>query len=185
MTMKKALLVSMVILNKVIELGSHIWHNIYKYNAKAVKFPVPCEEDKLLYKLVSGIQTAINMHITQYYGDVHTVEHHPDHAAFNFRVGSHKEYIDNLYFTYRFMLTAYDKLRSDLPDYVFTHNNKTENSITKGEMKELEKKFLATDFVNLGDEDLLTTVSKKEFVEVVQPIFFNITQLLDCTTCEK
>ena len=166
-------------------LGSHIWHNIYNYNAKKVKFAVPCEEDKLLYKLVSGVHTAINMHITQYFGDVHSIEHYPDHEAFNARVGSHKEYIDNLYFAYRFVLTAYDKLRADIPDYVYTHNNKTENTITRNEMKEFEKKFLSTDFVSLGDDELLGSVTKQEFVNVVQPIFFNITQLLDCITCEK
>lgn len=169
----------------VIYLGSHIWNDIYNENCFNVKFGVTCNEEKLLYRLISGIHTNINMHITQYWGDKHLDYHYPDHLEFYNRVGAHKDRLENLYFAFKFILSAYDKLNDHFPDFIYTKYNKTENAILKNIMKDLDSTFLSTNFKAINENQILSTVTKEEFSSQVQPIFFNITKLVDCVTCEK
>lgn len=139
----------------------------------------------LLYRLISGVQSNINMHISQYYFDKEGYYVYPNHLEYIRRVGGNKERIENLYFTYSFILSAFDKLYNDIQDYVYTKYNKTENTLLKNKMRELNNQFLSAEFKSLNEDRLLTSVSKQEFASQVQPHFFNITRLIDCVTCEK
>jgi len=131
-------------------IGADVWKDIYEENWNKVKFDVACSEEKLLYRLVSGMQTSINMHITHFFGDRNSIDHYPSHLEFHKRVGSHKLRIENLYMTYAFILSAYQKLDKLYPNFIFTQYNATENTMLAQSLKDFSEKLRKSGFIPMN-----------------------------------
>lgn len=141
-----------------------------------------CSEEKFLYRLISGIQTTINMHNSKYFTSPDSEETYRNYTVFNTRIGQFKERVENLYFTYHFVLSALTKLKGDLLGYEFSHQNKTENAITKNHIIHVFEKLSMNKFVPMNEGKLFSSVTVEEFLKAVQPVFYNVTQLADCVT---
>lgn len=159
--------------------GTDIWQKIYDENCFNVRFSVRCNEERLLYRIISGIHASISTHIAEYYIDRGSGITYRNHQEFVRRVGKYKDRLENMYFVFSFVLTAYDKLQRDIPAYVFTHSNNTEEKNLHKLFIRLQNHYQNSNFIPLKDDELLTTLPKPEFIEQIHPVFFNITRLVD------
>lgn len=66
-----------------------------------------CFEERVFYRLVSGLHTSVSIHITEFYEqDEATGQWTRNETMFWDRVGNYPDRIRNLYFTYVFLLRA-------------------------------------------------------------------------------
>ena len=94
-----------------------IWKMIYKENVLNLKLSENAPEKDILLKLVSGIHTNTNMHIWKFYSSVQTSECQTNHTRYVNTVGRHRDRIENLYFTYAFVLSALSNIQNDAKEY--------------------------------------------------------------------
>jgi ERO1-like protein alpha len=110
--------------------AERIWRAIYEENC----FTPPdeasvtgmCLEERVYYRLISGLQASINTHIALRYKfpsgrwDVNP-------ALFVFRVGRHRDRLQNLYFTYLFVMRAIGRYSHELLQYDYATGNDAED----------------------------------------------------------
>ena len=150
-----------------------------------IKSPKNVKESEILYKLISGIHSSINMHISQYHGTKYSTEVKKNHKQFVNTVGGNKERLENMYFAYEFVLTALSRAQKDIQSFDFSLYNSTENKIFHNMVNRFINQFDNSGFVPLKDNDLYKPIKKQNFVDLIHPVFLNITRLLNCVTCEK
>ena len=68
-----------------------------------------CTEESLLYQLVSGLHTSINMHVTTNYADFKLNTSYPNHNMYMNSIGSHSDRLKNLFFVYAVVLRAVNR----------------------------------------------------------------------------
>ncbi len=80
-----------------------IYRSIYKH----LLVDDMCLEERVFYKLISGLHTSISTHIAKYY-QLNETDGHSDWISnpevFKEKVGNYPERMDNLYFAYLFLL---------------------------------------------------------------------------------
>mmetsp|Transcript_11381 Transcript_11381/g.12906 ORF Transcript_11381/g.12906 Transcript_11381/m.12906 type:complete len:120 (+) Transcript_11381:647-1006(+) len=118
------------------------------------------------------------MHISQHYSKPDSDICRRNHTIYINTVGRFKDRIENLYFTYAFALSAFQRIQDDIPKFVYSTYNQTENQLLSKEMNELEDKLASSGFQPVKDEDLFTSITKQQFVNEIQPIFLNITRII-------
>lgn len=163
--------------------GSNIWNQIYMENLDKMKFSTKGNHEKFLYKLISGIHTNVNMHISKYYHDDDETGYRPNRRLFYERVGKFPERVDSLYYTMVFLLDVLSDISPILPKYTFDTLNKTENTLVKNKMKSIAKSIKDLPAPVLIEKGLFSTVQKDQLRVEIKPTFQNITRLLDCVGC--
>jgi len=94
--------------------GMQVWRAIYQENCmienlRNVDIKNTCSEETLLYQLISGLHTSINMHVAMNYFDIQTNEQKPNLAMFRNQIGNHTDRVKNLYFVYAVVLRAINR----------------------------------------------------------------------------
>ena len=90
-----------------------------------------CYEKRVFYRLMSGLQSSISVHIAkEYYYPNRTWG--PNFELFYNSVGYHKDRINNLYFTFLFLLRAVIKAKDIFENYPYNIENTTEVTVIKG-----------------------------------------------------
>jgi ERO1-like protein alpha len=89
--------------------GRQIWNAIYNENCFADRLTKICQEDKILYTIISGLHSNINIHLSYNYFDTkhQESENNPRYqnmSMLNERVLSHKDRLQNLFFLYGTLL---------------------------------------------------------------------------------
>ena len=122
--------------------GSDIWHELYEENIHKMNFTNPGPHADFLYRLLSGVQVNVNMHISRYYNDdidnlesVDLSEFSPNYSIFYERIGKHPERIKNLFYTYTFLLKTLSEIKSNLPHYTYYRDNMPKNGRMQNRMK--------------------------------------------------
>ncbi|CAI2365833.1 unnamed protein product [Moneuplotes crassus] len=158
--------------------GSNIWRKMHQESAKRTDS---------MSKLISGLHSATSMHLSQYFFGGEPDYHYPNHTDFNRRVGFHKDRLSNMYHLYHFLLSAYGKMRLDIAadEFIYTHNNKTENDLVKRALKMFDSIFISTEFVPLTEDEIYHTDDKSDFIQKAKPSFQALAQLVDCIPCDK
>lgn len=87
--------------------GTNIWPVVYQENCFVNKQAL-CMEDHILNRLISGVHSSINCHISEFFVDLETNRQFNNRAMFFERVGNFPERIENLYFTYSIFLRAFN-----------------------------------------------------------------------------
>lgn len=158
--------------------GSHIWDAIYLENWLSFRTRHQCKEDLILYKLISGVHTNINMHITHFNFDLDGQILPPDHQRYYETVGWHEERISNLFYTYSFVLKAVNHLSDKVNGFSYLSDNPKVNKNVKDNLNALIENSIKT-CDNPFREHQTLDISK------IKPVFYNITRILDWVTCEK
>lgn len=162
--------------------GQQIWSAIYQDNCLVDKFmdvdiSRTCSDHTLLYQLVSGLHTSINMHVAMNYYDESTHKIIPNHPLFLKGIGHHPERLKNLYFLYSLVLKAYRKAYPALSSFASDGVAPVDYELeTLKEEKTCDRLFNEKYFFN---EPLQGTLSE------IRGKFLNISRLLDCVSCEK
>jgi hypothetical protein len=159
--------------------GSFIWEGIYSENLDKVKFTKPGKHDKFLHNLVSGVQTSVNMHISQEYIDPDSDHFYRNRQIFYDRVGKHPERVQSLFYLYVYLLDVINGIGSILPNYTYYPGNITENEIMQEKITRLVDYIGDTDNSKLVENDVIGDISFQEFIDNINPTFKNITTLLD------
>lgn len=102
-----------------------------------------CTEETLLYQLISGLHTSINMHVAKNFYDAKLNQESPNHGMYVSSIGKHPDRLRNLYFLYAVTLRAINRAEPLLKSYDYiTDLNPEEDRRTPEIMSELLKMTL-------------------------------------------
>lgn len=160
--------------------GSHIWQSIYSENLSKMDFKTDGDHKNLLYNLISGIQTSVNMHISQDYLYSGSTAFSKNNQIFYDRIGQYPERVKNLFYLYWYLLDVIGDIDTMLPNYTYYANNTKENKRIKEEMIWLSHYIRQAKIPKiLNKNNIFGNISIEEFVNQINPTFKNITTLLD------
>ncbi|KAF9928723.1 hypothetical protein FBU30_002141 [Linnemannia zychae] len=144
-----------------------------------------CLEERVYYRLISGLHASISIHICDEWFNQTTGEWGPNLDCFVSRVGMHPERLENIYFDYTILLRAMTKISDYLAGYEFC---------TGDEAIDMNIVSVVTELVNLikkcpptFDEKLLfqDAGQGKQLKNQFRDHFRNVTRIMDCVGCEK
>lgn len=84
---------------------------------KNIDTTTTCSEETLLYQLVSGLHTSINMHVSKNFFDQLTNSQGPNYQMFLKTIGKFPDRMKNLFFLYAVVLRAVNRAESILNAY--------------------------------------------------------------------
>ncbi|KAL4152057.1 hypothetical protein PRNP1_008992 [Phytophthora ramorum] len=198
--------------------AERIWKAIYEENcftpSEESKLDGMCLEERVYYRLISGLQASINTHIalTYKFGDGQWAV---NPSLFVHRVGKHRERLQNLYFAYLFVMRAVSKYRHELLAYDYNTGNAADDFRAKEILRQLllegsddarasgvacpayaecssvlsgfdESALFRVQADGLSIDQLAQAKQEKELLEVqFREKFQNVSRIMDCVTCEK
>lgn len=159
--------------------SNNIWLMIYKENC----FPDPfeCMEQRVFYRLISGLHASTNAHICENY-------HYPNNTwgpnldMFLYRLGAFPDRMKNIYFTFVYLLRAAHKASDFLSHYDYNTAHPEEDKRVQSLVRTLLSSSLLCsapfDESNLFQGE--RAVLKREFMAK----FRNISEIMDCVSCQ-
>lgn len=175
------------------EHANRVWAAIYQQPCFAdvinASSTIPAER-RVFYKLISGMHSSITAHIVgDYLIDEATGTWGPNLEMFEWRLGNPgvKDRVENLYFTYLFVLRAVLKAGPILREVDFDTASAAEDAHTKRLMQSLvDNSALKHACPVPFDEGRLWKGEDAEALKSeLQGAFRNITRIMDCVGCEK
>ncbi|KAI0930261.1 hypothetical protein AcV5_007022 [Taiwanofungus camphoratus] len=146
--------------------------------------PKDCLEQRVYYKIISGLHTSISTHICHDNMNQSTGEWGPNLPCFIARVASYPERLQYMYFDTVLLLRAVARLGPYLSAYDYcgtgTHESDTETLVRLNKVIEIAQA------VGKFDETVLfrgenANILKEEFKEH----FRNVSRIMDCVGCDK
>ena len=192
--------------------GSHVWKAIYSENcfSRFGELRDMCYEERVLYKLLSGMHASVNIHIAQKFFPpskrMGRTKWMPNPALFKQHFAAHPERLMNVHFAFVVLLRALVKAKPVL--YDFDYVNHLQPRQLQADLNEPEKKannrtkmlmrrLLDSDILDscsgvfsAFDESLLFSDGESPSTSVAlktsfKGVFQNVSSLLDCVTCQK
>lgn len=173
------------------EHANRIWGSIYEQSCfRNIDHPDTCAEKRIFYKLISGMHSSITAHIVgDYLIDEATNTWGPNIEMFKARLGNPwvRNRVENLYFTYLFVLRAAMKAGPLLASADYSTGSPEEDARTS----KLVRRLIENDVLQKAcpipfDEGRLWKGEDgAELKEQLQKAFHNITYIMDCVGCEK
>lgn len=112
-----------------------VWLSIMEENCFGVSED-SCLEKRVFYRLMSGLRASISTHVAREYHFASTDEWGINVPLFIQAVGLHRDRMDNLYFSFLFLLRAVTKARDALINFPFHTGNSSEDDITIAVIKD-------------------------------------------------
>jgi ERO1-like protein alpha len=187
--------------------GSHIWNAIYHENcfAKLGEFDDMCYEERVLYRLLSGMHASVNIHIAATYYPPSKAKNRTTWASapqrFMEQYGNKPEFLKNLYFSFVVLLRALRRAGPYLYNLPFTGSGSADEALkTQYLVRRLLDAGLMTSCSSVFDafdESLMfsndaggsSTLSENSVKATLKSqwkgVFHNISQVMDCITCQK
>lgn len=155
-----------------------------------------CLEKRAFYRMISGLHTSINIHLSAKYlfpstlykagGWGMNVEEFKRRFDPETTSGQGPQWLKNLYFTYLVELRAIAKAAPYLEKESFYTGNETQDTIVKKDMKMLLD--VVKSFNDHFDESKLfqgDRIEAKKLKEEFRNHFRNISRIMDCVGCDK
>ncbi|XP_050234205.1 endoplasmic reticulum oxidoreductin-1-like [Mercurialis annua] len=165
-----------------------IWDATYSENCPKYPSEELCQEERILYKLISGLHSSISIHIAaDYLLDESKSLWGPNLTLMYDRVLRYPDRVRNLYFSFLFVLRAVTKAAEYLEQAEYTTGNPTEDLRTHSLIKELlyNPKLQAACPLPFDEAKLWKGQRGPELKQKIQHQFKNISALMDCVGCEK
>jgi ERO1-like protein alpha len=172
-----------------------IWSAVYDENCfeysnsckSGICAPGTCKEERVLFRLISGIHTSISMHIAHDF--LHGTRWGTNLKIFKSRIRAFPERITNLHVTLAVVMRAVAKVAPSLDPakYDYSTGDKSIDDITTRDVRYL----LAHPLLARGCEDRVFDESDmflenpKERLPEFRAAFRNISMIMDCVGCEK
>ncbi|GFY88806.1 endoplasmic reticulum oxidoreductins 2 [Actinidia rufa] len=147
-----------------------------------------CQEEKILYKLISGLHSSISIHIAADYLLDEAKHLWGQNLTLMYdRVLRYPDRISNLYFTFLFVLRAVTKAADYLEQAEYDTGNPEEDLKTKSLMTWLlyNPKVQTACPLPFDEAKLWKCQRGPELKQQIQRQFKNISALMDCVGCEK
>ncbi|XP_028804553.1 endoplasmic reticulum oxidoreductin-2-like [Neltuma alba] len=165
-----------------------IWDAIYSENCPKYPSEESCQEEKILYKLISGLHSSISIHIAaDYLLDEATNLWGQNLTLMYDRVLKYPDRVRNVYFTFLFVLRAVTKAGEYLEQAEYDTGNPIEDLKTQSLMRQMlyNPKLQAACPVPFDEAKLWKGQSGPELKQKIQQQFRNISAIMDCVGCEK
>lgn len=165
-----------------------IWDAIYKHNALVDENKDSSTEGRVLYRLISGLHSSISVHIAaDYLLDEPKNQWGPNLTLLYERVLKHPDRVENLYFTFLFVLRAVTKAADYLLEAEYSTGNSDEDQNTGALIKELvhNERLQAACPKPFDEAKLWRGKNGNQLLLQLQKQFRNISALMDCVGCEK
>jgi len=161
--------------------STRIWMAIYQENC----FPDPqeCLEQRVFYRLISGLHASTTAHICEHY-------HMPDGSwapnseMFAYRLGAFPDRLKNIYFTFVYLLRAATKASSFLKFYDYYTANVVDDQKTIALVDSLFSQPLLCSSATFDETTMFKgeqAALKREFMQK----FRNISEIMDCVSCQS
>ncbi|PRQ30668.1 putative thiol oxidase [Rosa chinensis] len=147
-----------------------------------------CQEQRVLYKLISGLHSSISIHIAaDYLLDKITNLWGQNMELMHDRVLKYPDRVQNLYFAFLFVLQAVTKAADYLEQAEYDTGNHEEDLRTQSLMRQLlyNPKLQAACPLPFDEAKLWKGQSGPQLKQQIQKKFRNISALMDCVGCEK
>jgi len=173
------------------EDASRVWRAIYNENCFTGKLDDMCMEERVFYRLISGLHMSITMKIVTYYYPINESatpsryeDFLPNYEMFYKIIAPFPDRIKNLYFLYSFTQRALQKAAPFLSQYKYDTGNATEDRETKELMNQLLS--MHEQCAQTFDERLMFRAEGTQALrEQMRAHFRNISNIMDCVACEK
>jgi ERO1-like protein alpha len=167
--------------------GQHIWTAIFKENCFSDELDKICSEEKVFYKLISGIISNVNVHISVNYVDMERNLTYLNVPSFMSRFAKHLDRVDNLFFLYSLLVKAFDKAEDKIKNYKIETGNLTEDASAKKLLKEI---YESDGLKEISHECNQNTDTIRKFlnfknVDLLVVRFRNISSIINCVSCQK
>jgi ERO1-like protein alpha len=166
--------------------GQHIWKAIYDENC-FTNNDLICKEDAVLYKIISGLHSNINAHLSKNYLDVQNNITYFNTSMLNDRVLTKPDRINNLFFLYSLLLNSFEKVESVLKNFNITTGFDEEDMKTKYLINNLYTEDIGKIREYSGScfgENKINAFTNLK-VDQLKNKFRNISQIIDCVSCQK
>lgn len=170
--------------------NSHkIWNAIYSQDCFREESEV-CEEKRLVYRLISGTHSSITAHIAgDYLLDEENKIWGPNLTIFETRLAQPEQrfMLENLYFTYLFVLRAVMKAGDVLSRVDYYTGSGQLDAVTSNLMKRLVQnpELQQACPVPFHEGLMWTGEGSESLKQELQTNFRNISRIMDCVGCEK
>ncbi|KAL2633645.1 hypothetical protein R1flu_005124 [Riccia fluitans] len=165
-----------------------VWDAIYQQNCFRQVDRDTCAEARVLFRLISGLHTSISIHIAaDYLLDEATNKWGANPVMLYSRVLQFPDRVQNLYFTFLFVLRAVTKASDYLAQAEYSTGNQVEDKRTAELMRELvnNKRLRAACPLPFDEGQMWRGEDGVELKQQIQQHFKNISALMDCIGCEK
>lgn len=170
--------------------GTHIWKAIYEENC--ITTQDACLEERVLYRLLSGLHTSTTISIAKNYYPPSKRKNRVDWEAnpqyFMEKFQNHPEFIRNMHFSYVVLLRAIKKASTYLYDYDIQSRNIVEDETSKILLKRLLDTTILRSCSNVFsafDESLMFQDQGINIQQNFKGIFHNVSSILDCVQCQQ
>jgi hypothetical protein len=170
------------------ESARRIWDAIYAQSCFENGDKDACTERRVFYRLISGLHTSISTHIAaDYLVDESTNVWGKNTSLMHDRVLQHPERVQNLYFTYLFVLRAVIKAESYLSEAEYSTGNDAEDLLTQKLVTALvgSERLRSACPIPFDEATLWRGPDAVDLRVQLEKHFRNITALMDCVGCEK
>lgn len=155
-----------------------------KDNTDTEKDQEMCIEQRLFYRLISGMHASVSTHLCYSYLDKNTGKWGPNLSCFLSRVGNHPERLSNLYFNYAVVSRAIAKLFRYVDDLQFCPNSQHYDQATRRQILLLSRS--ASTSPEIFDESkIFSTPEAKVLKEEFRQRFLKVSALMDCVGCDR
>eukprot|EP01026_Neomeris_dumetosa_P062957 TRINITY_DN5970_c0_g2_i1.p1 TRINITY_DN5970_c0_g2~~TRINITY_DN5970_c0_g2_i1.p1 ORF type:complete len:492 (+),score=46.91 TRINITY_DN5970_c0_g2_i1:55-1476(+) len=174
------------------EHAHRIWSSIYSQSCfdDLKDGGEVCMEKKIFYRIISGMHASISAHIAKEYllDEIQGVwGENLDLFAERFAAPERKEYVENLYFAYLFVLRAVQRAAPSMLEFPYVTGIDAEDQRTVQLVKQLltNKRLESSCPVPFDEGRLWKGADGVQLKKQLQNSFKNITRIMDCVGCEK
>lgn len=170
------------------ESARRIWDAIYEQNCFENGEKETCAERRVFYRLISGLHTSISTHIAaDYLVDESVNAWGKNTALMHERVLQHSERVQNLYFTFLFVLRAVIKAERYLSEAEYSTGNDAEDHLTHRLVTSLvlSERLRTACPIPFDEAQMWRGADAVELKQQLRNHFRNISALMDCVGCEK
>jgi ERO1-like protein alpha len=188
--------------------GQHIWNAIYFENCfkESINnnFSVEqlCKEEKTFYKIISGLHSNINIHLSKNYVDLQKNVTYFNTSMMNDRLLKYPDRVNNLLFLHSLLLKSFYKAEPIIKNFNFFTGNDIEDKKTKNLIDEIynnsgnfsEGREICDECLNnelTASENSYSSGFDKFLnfnpykLDELKMRFRNISQIVDCVSCQK
>ncbi|EJK77498.1 hypothetical protein THAOC_00669 [Thalassiosira oceanica] len=175
--------------------GTHIWNAIYDENCLAVDTTKSemCYEERVLYRLLSGLHTSTTLSIAKNYYPPSKrkgrVNWEPNPQYFIDKFSDHPEHLRNLHFSYVVLLRALKKASPFLYNFQISTGDTLDDTTASLLLRRLlDTSILRScqDVFSAFDESLMFKDQDSVMLqENFKGVFHNVSSILDCVQCQQ
>lgn len=167
--------------------GQQIWTSIYKENCFSVLEKNMCSEEKVFFKIISGIHSNINLQICKSFLNLEKNITYSNIELMKKTFLNHQDRINNLFFLHSLLVNALFKGEKFISDYDFNTGYTKDDFKIKEILSQIFNEKEMRDFHKKGFENSINLKKffKYEKLNEIKMRFRNISEIINCVSCQK